>query len=163
MRQIALAALALAFLAGCATPYGEMGAMGGVRATRLTEDTVIISAQGNGYTAADTIQAYALRRAAEETVSDGYDLFRIEGSADRTRQGAVGYGSAYGGFASVYSQQVIKPGESLTIKMLHGPAPSPMPDGEYDARELIKFLSQTDASADHKNCVTGADGKVTCQ
>ncbi|MFI4933035.1 MAG: CC0125/CC1285 family lipoprotein [Caulobacterales bacterium] len=153
-------------LIGCATPYGEMGYMGGVRAVRITDDTAQITAAGNAYTDVDTIQRYALRRAAEETVADGFDLFKVASSADRTATGEQSFGSAYGNrfalFGTSTSMPVIKPGQSLMIKMVHGPRPDPMPDGEFDAREVLKYLAGADASRDHRDCST-IDGKVVCK
>jgi hypothetical protein len=149
-------------LTACATPYQEMGLTGGVTSVRITGDTAQIIASGNAYTDADTIQRYALRKAAEETSRDGFDLFRIDATSDRSRTGSAAFGSAsgthYGVFASAFSVPIVKPGQSMMIKMLHGPAPDPLPDGEYDAHELLSYL----ASADHKNC-TQDGGKVVCK
>ena len=154
-----------------------MGPMGGVSASRITQDTVQIAAAGNAYTDPDTIQRYALRRAAQETVDDGYDLFRIVSTADRTATGSESFGSTWGGryaiFGTAYSMPVIKPGESLTIRMLKGPRPDPMPDGEYDAHEVLHFLAgvagttggaspPTNDGPDHRNCETVGD-KVVCK
>src|SRR5580658_8637631 len=165
-RALSLIAAA-AILTACATPYQEMGAIGGVKAVRITNDTVQITAAGNAYTDADTIERYALRRAAEETVNDGFDLFRIANTADRTAVGSESFGSAsstkYGVFGSSFSMPVIKPGETLTIRMLRGPASKPLPDGEYDAREVLRFLAGTPCGADHRDCHPGPDGKITCQ
>lgn len=134
-------------LAGCATPYQEMGLLGGVKATRITDDTAQITAAGNAYTDADTIQQYALRRAAEETIADGFDLFRIASGADRTRTGSESFGSysgnRWGVWGSSFSMPIIKPGQSLMIRMLKGPKPNPMPDGLFDAREVLAHLGGT--------------------
>ena len=54
---------------------------------RITEDTAQIRAIGNANTDPDTVERYALRRAAEETIQDGFDLFRIVRVADRTTGG----------------------------------------------------------------------------
>lgn len=144
-----------------------MGLLGGVEAARITDDTVQIRAQGNGYTDPDTIQRYALRKAAEETINDGFDLFRIDTSLDRTRVGSESFASAsgdrYGGFASAFSMPIIKPGQSLMIRMLKGPRPDPMPDGEYDAREVLKYLVDSTGDADHRDCAPGTDGKIICR
>jgi len=145
-----------------------MGAVGGVRAARISDDTAQITAAGNAYTDADTVQRYALRRAAEETISDGFDLFRVQGAADRTAIASAAFSSAtatrYGVFGSSFSMPIIKPGETITIRMLKGPAPAPLPDGEFDAHEVLKYLAGTPyGGADHKDCHTGADGKVVCQ
>jgi hypothetical protein len=145
-----------------------MGVLGGVRATRITQDTAQITARGNAYTDPDTIQRYALRKAAEETIADGYDLFRIGSDADRTLNGSesIGYasGNRYSVWGSAFSMPIVKPGQTLLIKMYKGPAPSPMPDGLFDAREVLKFAEAaeaTHASRDRKICRT-VDGKVQC-
>jgi hypothetical protein len=167
MRHLLLATTAAALLAGCTTPYQEMGALGGVHAVRISEDTAQIRAQGNAYTDPDTIQQYVLRRAAEETLTDGYDLFRIVGDQDRTNTGSASFGSAsgnrWGAWGSAFSMPIVKPGETILIKMLKGAPPVPMPDGEFDARDVEAHLAALTANADHKSCVTGADGKVDCK
>lgn len=154
-------------LCACATPYQEMGVLGGVQAVRITEDTAQIRASGNAYTDPDTIQRYALRRAAEETVADGFDLFRIDTVMDRTAAGSASMALANGGrrgfWASGFSAPIIKPGQTIMIKMLRGARPDPMPDGEYDAHEVLKYLGEAAASADHKDCTPGPDGKVICR
>lgn len=141
MRTIVAACAALA-LAGCATPYQEMGMLGGVQATQISSDTFQITARGNGYTDPDTVQRYALRKAAETTLSSGFDLFLIAGDADRNVRGANTFGSWGGGWGSSTSWQMLKPGQTLMVKMLKGPAPDPMPPGMFDAREVSKYLSQ---------------------
>jgi hypothetical protein len=156
-----------ALLASCATPYGEMGPLGGVRGSRISEDVAQITASGNAYTDADTIQRFALRRAAEETVLDGFDLFRIIGRGDQTRTGTQTTAFATGrynwatGFG--YSMPVVKPGETLMIKMIKGPRPDPMPDGEFDAHEVLKFIASADANSDRKHCAADASGRIVCQ
>ncbi|HEY5070524.1 MAG TPA: hypothetical protein VII63_00690 [Caulobacteraceae bacterium] len=165
MRAISMLACALA-LASCATPYQEMGALGGVKAVRITEDTTQITARGNAYTDPDTIQRYALRKAAEETIADGFDLFRIGSEADRTLNGAQSFGYAAGNrysvFGSAFSMPIVKPGQTLIIKMSKGPRPDPMPDGMFDAHEVLRFAEAADASKDHKDCHTVGD-KVECK
>jgi hypothetical protein len=154
-------------LVGCATPYQEMGILGGVKATRITEDTAQITATGNALVDVDTIQQYALRRAAEETVNDGFDLFRIVGDADRTSSGyetgSFSTGNRRGAWGFGYSMPVVKPGQTITIRMLKGPRPDPMPDGEFDAREVLKFLGQAGASSQHRNCAKQPDGSMKCE
>ena len=167
MQRAIVAALTALAVSGCATPYQEMGALGGVQATRITNDTAQITARGNGYTDPDTIQRYALRRAAEETISDGFDLFHINSDLDRTRTGSESYGYATGNRYSVwgssFTMPIIKPGETFIIKMFKGPAPNPMPDGLFDAHDVLAHLAGTPyGGADHKDCKT-VDGKVTCQ
>jgi len=132
-------------LGACATPYQEMGFTGGVSATQLTADTFQIVAEGNGYTSTATIERYALRKAAEVTIANGYDLFVIASAADQGRVAGVMTNSqfnSYGnsGFASGYSTSIFKPGQTMTVKTFKGSKPSDAPANLYDARELLRYL-----------------------
>jgi hypothetical protein len=167
MKRLGVILAVAGCLSACETPYQEMGYLGGVSATRITADTAQVTARGNAYTDVDTVQRYALRRAAEETVADGFDLFVIDSGSDRTRVGVATSGGVFangrGAFGYGFSAPIIKPGQTIMIKMLHGPRPDPMPDGEYDAREVLQYLGQASAAADdHKDCAT-SDGKVVCR
>ncbi|WP_374658513.1 hypothetical protein [Phenylobacterium sp.] len=161
--RIISAVIACSALAACATPYQEMGLLGGVQASRIDETTVQISARGNGYTNAETITRHALRKAAEETVAAGYDGFYIASAQDRTRHmtqytsgsattnfsGTVmgtgsntaflmGTGTTH--YSPPQATTVVKPGEAVIIKMFRGAKPSDAP-GVYDAHELLRFLA----------------------
>ncbi|HWA60781.1 MAG TPA: hypothetical protein VG939_05370 [Caulobacteraceae bacterium] len=154
-------------LTACATPYQEMGALGGVRAVRITQDTAQITASGNGYTDPDTIQRYALRRAAEETIADGFDFFRIVRDQDRTTAGSATYGSAtgnrYGIWGWSFSEPIIKPGQSLMIKMTKGPPPNPRPDDLFDAHDVLAHLAGTPYGGDRRDCAPDASGRIVCK
>lgn len=139
--MLCLAGLALA---SCATPYQEMGFLGGVQAVQITHDTFQITARGNGYTDPDTIQRFALRKAAETTLANGYDYFAVGGEADRSRSSMVtsGYASGGRGWASGFSttSNIFKPGQTVLIKAFKGKLPEPAPAGMFDAHELMKYL-----------------------
>lgn len=143
MRTLGACVAALA-LASCATPYGDMGLMGGVRATQITADTFQITARGNAYTDADTIQRFVIRKAAEQTVTSGYDLFAMGNSVDRTSVGFISTANVTGtgnqAFAFGNTTRLVKPGETVMIKAFKGPRPNPMPPGLYDAREVLAYL-----------------------
>ena len=51
----------------------------------------------------------------------------------------------------------------MMIKMLKGPVAGPLPDGEYDAHDVVKYLTTAIANSDHRDCVTAASGKVVCK
>ena len=76
---------------------------------------------------------------------------------------------AFGGrysWAFGYSAPVVKPGQSLVIKMIKGPRPDPMPEDEYDAHELLQFMGASrsgGATSDHRNCNPGPDGRMICR
>ena len=130
-------------LGACATPYQEMGFTGGVSATQLTSDTFQIVAKGNGYTSASAIERYALRKAAEVTVANGYDLFLIASAADRGRISGFMTNSQYNGngYSSGFSTPVYAPGQTLTVKTFKGTKPADAPPNLYDARELLSYLA----------------------
>lgn len=161
--RMMLTAAACSTVAACATPYQEMGFFGGVQASRIDETTVQISARGNAYTSAETISRYALRKAAEETIADGYDGFFIVSDQDRTRHStyyspgtatttysgtamSTGYNTAYvsgigtTSYTPPQAYTFVKPGEAVMIKMFKGPKRSDAP-GVYDAHELLRFLA----------------------
>lgn len=152
--KLAFMVVACGALTACATPYQEQGFLGGVHATRVDETTVQIAARGNAYTDADTINHYAIRKAAEETLADGFDLFLIVNAADRTRQGSfVTNGSATTNtsyFAGTATSQTtynpgqvvnfVKPGETMTIKLFKGAKPANAPSNLFDAREVLKYI-----------------------
>lgn len=146
MKTVGACVAALA-LASCATPYQDMGFLGGVSATRIDSTTVQVTARGNAYTDADTIQRYVLRKAAEETIAAGFDGFEMSSSRDRSRTGRVGStvvtGSGYGAFATNSSWQVVKPGESVMVRMFKGPKPADAPLGVYDAREVLRYMTES--------------------
>ena len=128
--------LALA-LAGCATPYQEMGLTGGVQATQVQADLFQVTARGNGYTDADAVQRYVLRKASEQVIAAGFDLFQVVQTEDRTVAP-----QRYG----FYSTIPAFPGQTMMVRGLNYPAPSPLPAGMYDAREVIRYLGTLDAS-----------------
>ncbi|MCA3740695.1 hypothetical protein [Phenylobacterium sp.] len=142
----ALVAACILGLGACATPYQEMGFTGGVSASQLGADTFQIVATGNGYTSAATIERYALRKAAEVTVSNGFDLFLITSAADQGRIASVMTNSqisSYGdsGYAYGYSTPIFKPGQTMVVRTFKGSKPSDAPPNLYDARELLRYLA----------------------
>jgi hypothetical protein len=144
MNKSVFSVIGLLVLGACATPYQEMTFQGGVEGHRITADTAQIIARGNSLTDPDKIQRYVLRRAAEETLQDGFDVFQIVENHDRTRTGEYRSGYATGNrrFAWIggFSAPVVAPGEALVIHMTKGPKPNPTPEGVYDAHEIMQFM-----------------------
>lgn len=153
--RLAIAAMACALaVSGCATAYGEMGFTGGVSAAQIGPNQWRITAAGNAYTDADTISDFAMRKAAETTLEQGYEWFGIVSSEDRTRSElgsfttpsttnfsasqfgntVSGTSTTYGGGTSVYS--MTKPGRSMVIEMGRGQRPR----GAFDAAETLRYM-----------------------
>lgn len=91
MRHTALAALrrasivlAVAWLAGCATPYGPAGLTGGFREQRLGSNSYKVAFNGNGYTSEDMVVKFWLNRCAELTVRNGYRYFALAPTSARS-------------------------------------------------------------------------------
>lgn len=138
-----LAPLALALsLAACSTPYQEMGLLGGVSAARIDEQTVQIRAQGNGYTAAATIETYVVMKAAEETAKDGYDGFQIIGAQDATSVAYTPGVAVASGTTIAYmpAMGIPMPGGVATIMMLRKGDPVWGQHHTYIAADVIKYL-----------------------
>lgn len=101
MRLLIIAASFLS-LAACATAvgtaYAPADAKGyGYTETRIEQDRYRITFAGDGATAPELVEDYALLRAAELAVENGYDWFRIIGrSMDAEEKGGVGLGAGLG-------------------------------------------------------------------
>lgn len=144
---IALAATSIltaaTILSGCATTYSEMGAMGGVMAAPVTNDVYRISARGNGYTDATTIQDYVLLKAAETTIAAGKTHFEVINNRDATsnvtQQTAGTFGRGlFGGVAynPGFTYEIVKPGEDLMIRVSNTAGPN-----SYNAQEVFNNIN----------------------
>jgi hypothetical protein len=113
MKRLLLSALATLALGACATapttyvPAASPDAAG-YRSTKIENDRYRVSFRGNPDLKGQQVEDFALRRAAEITVADGYQWFRIVdrrteqvGGRDRGQpRGGVGVGSSSGGYRS---------------------------------------------------------------
>ena len=75
----ALTLFAFIMLAGCATPYGPHQLAGGYSNVRIQNDEFRIVFDGNGFIHKSAVEYFALVRAAELTVPNGRDYFRVLG------------------------------------------------------------------------------------
>lgn len=142
MRKLLLSASVAFMLAGCSTPYQEMGLLGGVSAARIDEHTVQIRAQGNAYTAAATIEMFVVLRAAEETMKDGYEGFQIVGAQDATKVAVTPGVAVASGTTITYipAMGVPMPGGVATIVMLKQGDPAWTQHHTYLAADVVKYL-----------------------
>jgi len=111
MRTFFVCAVFAELLAGCATPYQPVGAMGGFDEVRLASDLYRVSVQGNGYTSDERAYQIMLLRAAELTLANGYSKFALLEEDKRVQQDLV-YNANYG------YNTVNRPNGSLVVKML---------------------------------------------
>jgi len=137
---------------GCASDYDRA-----VTAVRIDETTYHITAVGNAYTRRDTTYKFAMRRAAEETLASGYDLFAVVDQSDGSRQVVESVDGGYSSGLSASGQSTITPnapitrsyilpGTILTIKMSRAPRFADTRDNVFDAREVLRFVGPPTAT-----------------
>ncbi|HMM56246.1 MAG TPA: hypothetical protein PKD77_01460 [Rudaea sp.] len=122
-------------LVGCATPYKPSGLMGGFHDTQLAEDVFSVTFKGNGYTSDDRARDFMLLRCADLTLAHGAKFFRLVGSADDSRNGAMAMANGNTAFAA----PIHFPSESATIQIRatrEGPQ-------DYDAAIIAKSMRET--------------------
>jgi hypothetical protein len=82
--NMVLLSLGLIAAVGCATPYQQSGHRGGFTETRLAPDIFAISLAGNSFTSPERVSDFALLRAVEFTLNNGYNRFTLLNVARRT-------------------------------------------------------------------------------
>jgi hypothetical protein len=75
--KLILASSVILILSGCATSYHSIGLTGGYTDTQLAPDVFRVVFRGNGYTAPERAQDFALLRASELTLQRGCICFAI--------------------------------------------------------------------------------------
>lgn len=139
--------IAMVALAGCTTPYQGGGISGGVTAVPIAQDVFLISARGNGYTAASTVENHVLLKAAETTLAAGSTHFIVVDSKDSTLvtsgvdplMTSVDARNTFGKYSSI-GYEIKQPGRDTLIEVFslgEGKAPPP---GSFDAAEVYKNL-----------------------
>ncbi len=120
--------------------------------TRIADDKVQIVPADDTPAGRDVTQQAALAWAAETTLAAGYDHFRF--SPDGTWAGPAYYGYKAGDrcrrlecerltdLGRAYSMPVVKPGQPLTITMSKGARPDRIPDGMFEARDVLARLAR---------------------
>ncbi|MBI1393543.1 MAG: hypothetical protein GC152_12445 [Alphaproteobacteria bacterium] len=161
----ACAALAALALSACATangvgyqPADDKGF--GYSDTRIESDRFRITFAGDGATPPDAVEAFALRRAAELALANGFDWFRVAGrSTDRDVKGGanigLGFGSGSygrgGGVGVGVGGDVGRVGarEFFTsrLEVLMGKGTPPDDPDVYDARSLLENVGGEAAPA----------------
>ena len=145
--RVSIAIIAACSAAACATKYQEMGWTGGVSAQPITNDTYGVSAGGNAYTRASTVQDYVLLKAAETTVAAGKTHFVIVNAEDTSKRqidqdagvmnttvhGSVTFSTYTPGSTSV----TVKPGKDIYIRVFTPSPNEPAITNSIRAEEII--------------------------
>ena len=158
MKQLLAAIACAAAMAACATattvyaPAAPGRQAVGFSEYRIEPGRYRVTFRGGGGAPPAQVADYALLRAAELTISDGYDWFRVadrwmEGSPDRGPQVSIGGGSAnFGRRSSVGIGLGTSfslgggPSMSQTIEVVMGRGAAPRDADVYDARAIRREI-----------------------
>jgi len=113
-------------LTSCATSYGQSGffSRGGLKETKISENTYKIESGGSEYTRLQTTYEYAMRRSAELAASKGYDYFIILDK--KTMMVDNSFDTAYG------MRTVIQPDTILKVQFVKSQV-----SGAYSAKKVL--------------------------
>jgi hypothetical protein len=146
--HFALVFLLASVLAACSTTYGKMGFAGGVAAVPVTSDTYRVSARGNGFTDATTVQDYVLLKAAETAIGAGQTHFTIINNRDATStsygQTSGSFNNWGGGFVTYnpgITYDIVKPGEDLMVKVWTPKKGEVLPPNTFNAQEVYANIN----------------------
>ena len=155
--RLLLIIFAAAILTACAAtgPVGYGAAQGddfGYSESRIEDGRYRIVYRGSGGMPPEVVDDYALRRAAELTLQDGYDWFRIiSGSMDHDERGGVSLGAGFGtgsygrrggtsvGVGGNFGQVGAQDFFTARIEVLMGKGETPDSDA-YDAASIAASL-----------------------
>ena len=168
---IAGAALALTGLAACASTPTVYGAATGAQTSvgftdyRIETGRYRVTFTGGGGAPMNQVADYALLRAAEVSLRDGYDWFRVVDRRDSQVGGGSGGGPrlSIGGGSSSWSGGRRGGGSSVglgvgtsvdlsggpaysrTLEVLAGKGPVPKEGDVYDARDIVRVIGKAGA------------------
>jgi hypothetical protein len=126
------------FLASCSTSYQEVGFFGGgYSEIARAKDSFIVNFYGNQFTSSNNVMKFALKRASELTLQNGYKYFYVDSTQDKTsvkksvhtyNEGATKKNptivdylrypeiTQYSEKTSTYVDKTVSPGITLSIK-----------------------------------------------
>jgi len=138
--------LLIGTLTACTTPYQDIGMMGGVEQTKLANDAYMIRVQINSLTPRANITDYALLRASELALADGYPYFIVTNGEDITTSTAVplpGYSQTNGAaFATGSDGSAMAMGSSTTTTMPPMAFTAAVPEARFTIK-MFKTKSKT--------------------
>lgn len=164
MKPVLIAACAALALAGCATTptvYAPSASQTGVGFSdyRIESGRYRVTFNGGPGASVNQVADYALLRAAEVSLKDGYDWFRIVdrrdsqigsggsgprvsvGTGSSSWSGGRRGGSSFGVGVGTSFDLSGGPAYSRTIEVLAGKGPKPETDA-YDARDIVRVIGE---------------------
>ncbi len=163
-RVLIIAAASALSLAACATPTVYAPSTGaptsvGFSDYRIETGRYRVTYTGGGGAPMSQVADYALLRAAEVALRDGYDWFRVVDRQDRTLGAgsggrprvSVGVGSGGGGWGRRSGVSVGVgtsfdlsggPAYARTLEIMAGKGPVPKDRDVYDARDIVRVIGR---------------------
>lgn len=164
MKRALIIAAATLSLAACATPTVYAPSTGAATSVGFTDYRIEtgryrVTYTGGGGAPMSQVADYALLRAAEVTLRDGYDWFRVVDRQDRTLGAgsggrprvSVGVGSGGGGWGRRSGVSVGVgtsfdlsggPAFSRTLEVMAGKGAVPKDRDVYDARDIVRVIGR---------------------
>ena len=138
-------------LTGCATSYHRLNYTGEGYSEILTNpDSFIVTFKGNVCTSPETVAQYALLRAAELTLKNGYKYFIVNSSIDQTASFNYNSFRASASASNInavsFSNTLVKPGASIFVKCFKE---KPQIDGSIDAEYYWNANRESEESTNH--------------
>ncbi len=124
LKYFLLIVVALTALWGCATSYKSKGFTGGFSELQLAPDVFRVTFNGNAYTSGERAQDFAMLRAAELALQNGFGYFAIVDAHNTVRTESfttpgqatsTGTLSVYGNQAYYSGQSTYTPGQTTTF------------------------------------------------
>jgi hypothetical protein len=145
MLKALVAAIALAGCAASSYGDGSRSITGGFYQEQISETVWRVSYFGNAYASDETVQTYWLYRAAELTLEQGYDGFRILSNVRLTQTPSAAMPARFqpgeARFIPIVQSGLDgKPYMIADISLLRAPVPE-QPRITFDARALQTFLA----------------------
>lgn len=113
-------------LSGCSTSYQASGLNGGYSEIKKTPESFIVVFKGNRSTSYEKVMEYALKRATELTLKNGYKYFSVISSTDHTEN------YSYSNTAKTkLLGNIVKPKLIMEIQCFYEKMPSNAIDAEY--------------------------------
>lgn len=141
-KLLLIAALALS---GCATPYQPHGFAGGYYEMDLGNDLFEVGVNGNGFTSAQKVHSYFMRRCAELTLENKHEYFVFVDKNQNIYSQNMGTNSTstitpnyYGGYNMQTNSQTNVVSKAASVGMIKTFKEGTQPPTAMDARVILK-------------------------
>lgn len=135
-KKLILLGLINCFLASCSTSYHQRGFLGnGYSDYRMNQDRFSVTFRGNEYTDVEDVRRFAIMRAAELTLQNGFYYFTIVSERDLSRYLVEQSVSENKDYTFTRKEKKQAPGINLVIRCYH----DNYKNDTINAREFLSY------------------------